>query len=378
MNLDFLLNEARQRTGLNDFGDDSFLEPMRQMLRSIEQDSHLSAIGTAAVPEMMIGRLVNRLQIEDWYHRHPEIDTEKIIQPVFITGLPRTGSTALGHMLALDPATRSLRTWEAEQPCPPPEKATEHTDPRIAASRERAAMFDQMVPALRQALPRSIIAPEECFYLLDLSFTSFGTDGFLHVPSYIAWLMEHPETYEPAYRYHQRVLKLLQWRCPPHRWQLRTPVHAYAMDALLKVYPDARFVMTHRDPVRVMASIASLMNMVRTPMLANPQHAALGHDLLHNWSIGMQRLMAFRDRVGEARFFDMAHRDQVRNPIPGLRALYAWLGWTFDDATAARIEAWRGDNPKGEHRPDASAFGIEAAETARLFEPYIRRFHALF
>jgi hypothetical protein len=373
-----LLDEARRLTGLDDFGDDSFREPMERLIASINAESQLSEFGQAAAPAMMIGRLSNRLQIENWYKRHPEIEEQEIVQPLFISGLPRTGTTALGHMLALDPATRSLRSWEAGQPCPPPDAATQHDDPRLAASRARAEQFDRIAPGLRDALPRSSVAPDECFSLLDLSFISFASDGYFHVPSYVDWLMRHSELLEPAYAYHRRVLKLLQWRCPPRRWQLRTPVHMYAMDALLKTYPDARFVMTHRDPVKAMPSIASLMNMLRRAFLADPEPKALGLELLKNWSQGVQRMVAFRDRVGEGRFFDIAHGDQARDPLPQIRRLYAWMGWTFTPELEASVLGWCGDNPKGDHRPDAAHFGIEADATRKAFAGYMERYGGLF
>jgi hypothetical protein len=373
-----LLDTARAATGLSDFGELPFREGLDRLVDAINRESALSAFGEAAVPAMLVGRLINRLQIEDWYHRHPEIEDEVIRDPVFIVGLPRTGSTALGHMLALDPDTRSLRSWEAAQPCPPPRAAEALTDPRIAENAAREAAFEEMAPGVREALPRNSSAPTECFAVLDLSMACLAQDGFLHVPSFIEWLRDDaPDELAGSYLYHRRVLKLLQWRHPARRWQLRTPVHAYAMDALLAAYPDARFIMTHRDPAKAVPSVCLLMHHVRSVFLADPLPRLMGPAMVEGWSLAMERLLDFRDRIGQARFHDVAHRDQLADPVGTVAAVYAALGWPFGEAAAQRIADWREDNPKGSHRPDPDFFGIDQDRLRDRFSAYTDRFAAL-
>lgn len=373
-----LLEAARAATGLSDFGELPFREGLDRLVDAINRESTLSDFGKAAVPAMLIGRLVNRLQIEDWYRRHPEIDDEVIRDPVFTVGLPRTGSTALGHMLALDPSTRVLRAWEAAQPCPPPIEAEALTDPRIAENAAREDAFDEIAPGVREALPRSHSAPSECFEVLELSMASTGQDGFVHVPSYMQWVLhEATAEIEASYLYHRRVLKLLQWRHPARRWSLRSPVHAYAMDALLNAYPDARFVMTHRAPAKAIPSVCLLMHQVRSVSLAGAQPEFVGQAMIENWSIALRRLLDFRDRVGEDRFHDVAHADQLADPIATVAGVYKALGWSFGNDTAQRIADWREDNPKGNHKPDSEFFGIDPQLLEEKFRFYTERFAPL-
>ena len=369
-----LIAEATRRTGLSDFGDDAFVEPLRRLVASILAESEFTPIGAAAWSEPLVTALSNRLQVEDWYRRHPEIEQQEIAAPVFIVGLPRTGSTALGHMLALDPSTRSLREWEARAPCPPPEKATEHSDPRIARAQEAARALEALAPGIKLAVPRDEIIIDECFTLLQLSFASSAEDGFAHVPSYLAWLRRAEFDAVPAYRYHKRVLKLLQWRCPPGRWQLRSPMHGYAIDALGAVYPDARFVWTHRAPEKVIPSVASLMHFIREKSLVDPHPKELGRALVEGWCLALGRLVAFRARAGEARFFDVAHRDLIEAPAARIADLYRWLGWHFEEGYAASIARWRERNPKGDHRPDPGFFGLDLEEIRSRFAFYTERF----
>lgn len=373
-----LMEAARAATGLSDFGDLPFREGLDRLVDAINRESTLSAFGQAAVPAMLVGRLANRLQIEDWYRRHPEIEGEVINDPVFIVGMPRTGSTALGHMLALDPSTRNLRAWESAQPCPPPRAEDAQTDPRIAENAAREAAFEEMAPGVREALPRNPSAPSECLPLLDLSFACAGQDGYLHVPSYIDWLHHRAQDeLAAAYLFHRRVIKLLQWRDPAQRWSLRCPVHSYAMDALLAAYPEARFVMTHRAPDKVIPSVSLLMHHVRSLFLADPLPKFMGPALVQNWSLAMRRLLDFRERIGEDRFHDVAHSDQLADPIATVAGVYRALGWPFGDDTARRIAEWREDNPKGSHKPDPAFFGIDQDQLREQFGFYTVRFAPL-
>jgi hypothetical protein len=277
-------------------------------------------------------------------------------------------------MLALDTETRSLRGWEAAEPCPPPD-INVPDDPRIERNIQRGHEFEALVPGVTEAMPRNAHAPEECFYLLDLSFADVAFNGFHRIPEYERWAMTEglPEV-DAAYRYHRRVLKLLQWKTPARRWVLRSPVHSAYMGALLKSYPDARFVVTHRDPVKVLPSICSLIYQVREAFLKNPGPRELGAGQMDQWQEAMRRLIRNRDSLGEERFFDLYHREQVANPEPGLRRLYDWLGWEFSEQFHTRLEQWRAENPKGTHKSDLADFGLEADEIKDRFAFYTDRF----
>ena len=254
--------------------------------------------------DQIVGLLVNRLQVEQWYAKHPEIDEQQIVAPLFGLGLPRTGSTALSFLLASDTARRSLRTWEAGNPCPPPETATEHTDPRIAETQVGIDITNEMFPGFVGMLPTSATGPQECILLMALDFRSQLFEGMARIPAYSSWLLSCDM--EPAYRYHRRVLQLLQWRCPPERWWLKTPAHMHSIDALDRVYPDARFVMTHRDVGKVLPSVCAVFEALSNVLTEHPDPVAIGAHNSELWRYSLQRLIEFRDGGNESRFFDVS------------------------------------------------------------------------
>ncbi|MDB5970635.1 MAG: sulfotransferase [Hydrocarboniphaga sp.] len=365
-----LLDQARARSGLRDFGDESFLLPLQRLVESINGESRLSEVGSHAVPEILVASLINRLEIESWYARHPEIEDEQIVAPLFGIGLPRTGSTALGYMLSLDPDTRVLREWESGRPCPQPRAAASDRDPRIAAAQAAADAFEALVPQLRNMLPRGVEGPQECYTLLQLSFSTSALEAFMHVPSYVQWVISDGFDMRPAYRYHRRVLKLLQWQSGPRRWFVRTPAHMFALDALDSVYADAQFVMTHRDPVKALPSLCSLMHQIRCAFVDNPQPVSFGRAQAQQWALALERTLAFRRRVGEARFFDVSHRRQTVDPVEQIHKLYQRLGWRLDGAFDARVRAWQDVNPQGLHKVDPGFFGLDAAGLAQRYAFY--------
>jgi Sulfotransferase family len=368
-----LIDAARLRSALDDFGGDSFREGLERLVDSINRESKLNELGALAVPEMLIGILINRLQIEDWYRRHPEIDEERIVAPLFGVGLPRTGTTALSFMLAQDPNTRSLRVWEAGKPCPPPETATQHTDPRIAECAANMEAGLERCPERREMLPWDAEGPIECLYILFLEFKFQAFESAVHVPSYIEWLNSSACDMEPAYRYHKRVLKLLQWRCPPKRWSLKSPTHMLYINALNKVYPDARFVMTHRHPAQVLPSLADLLWSTRREMLADPMPRWYANHAMEEWALAIRRLLDLRDRIGPQWFYDIAFRNFMADPIREMRGLYQWLGWGLSADTEKLMLAWQANNPKGSHKVAMEKYGLDEGLIGKTYDFYIKR-----
>jgi len=379
INFKQLLDEASRRTQLDNFGDDTFIEPLEQLIASINNDSQLTAFGEQAMPEMLTGFLVNRLEVEDWYTRYPEIDDEQIIAPVFGIGLPRTGSTALGHMMSQDNNTRMLRDWESKRHCPPPETATQYSDPRITQSREGYDFFAHIMPEILSLLPYDEQGPQECAYLLSECFLPhFAFEVFVHVPTYAQWVETANIDMRPVYQYHKRVVKLMQWRCPPKRWYLRTPMHTFALDAINHCYPDAQFVMTHRDPAKALPSVSSFMYLFRRAYVDNPLPELLGPSQQELWASALQKALDFRKAIGEERFFDVSHRQQIDDPILQIKALYAKLGWPYSKALETKIRQWQANNPKGEHRFTPDFFGLDAKSINQRFAFYAQDFQHLF
>jgi hypothetical protein len=373
MKVQDLIDAARSRTGLNEFGAVSYREGLERLVDSINRESKLNDMGTVGVPEMLIGLLCTRLQVEDWYRRYPEIDDEQIVAPLFGAGLPRTGTTALSFMMAQDPGTRSLRAWESSAPCPPPETATEHTDPRIGACAAGMEAGLKRCPERREMLPWDAEGPMECLFLMFLDFKFQAFESSVHVPSYIEWLNYRADM-EPAYRYHKRVLKLLQWRCPPRRWSLKSPTHMLYIDALIKVYPDVRFVVTHRHPAQVLPSLADLLWSTRRDMLADPMPRWYARNAVEEWALAIRRLMNLRDRIGPQRFYDIAFRDFMADPMREIRGLYNWLGWELSGGTEKLMLAWQANNPKGSHKATLEEFGLDRDLIDRTYDFYVKRY----
>jgi hypothetical protein len=290
-------------------------------------------------------------------------------------GLPRTGSTALACLLAEDPAVRSIRTWESMAPCPPPETATQDTDPRIAAAEASMVRRASLFPRMTAMLPSTATSPSECQLFMGLDFKSQLFCAFAEVPSYADWLC-HRADLVPTYRYVKRVLKLLQWRCPPTRWRLKNPSHSLFIAALDEVFPDARFVMTHRDVAGVVPSSADLYYELRRGYSETVDLPAIGRETSASCELGMRRMIAFRDGGNEQRFFDIAFAPFQQDPFPILAELYAWLGEPLTAETLARMEAWRRDTPRPEsyERTPADRFGLDGAALRARFALYSRRF----
>jgi hypothetical protein len=372
---DALEAAARARTGLEDLGDGSHREGLERMCVALEREADLTPAGEAMLELRFTALLVARLGIEDTYRTHPEIDDEEVEGPVVVIGLPRTGTTALSQLVAADPQVRSLRTWESAAPVPPPETATEHTDPRIAECAAGIEMMYEAFPRMRSLYNAEATTATECQDLLGMSFRTFHFDGFAHVPSYVDWVVGSDMA--AAYEYHRRTLRLLQWHCPPRLWHLKTPVHMFALDAFVAAYPDAVFLWSHRDPAEVLGSVCDLVGYTRSWASDRDDAAELGPQQLAAWTEATNRAMDFRDRVGEHRFADVSHADLQVDPLGALRAAYERLGLPFPMASERAVTAWASAHPPGRHgahEVHLADFGLTEAEVRTAFAAYLDRF----
>lgn len=366
-----LVAAAKARTGLDDFGEDTWQEGLEVLVKALAMEGDLNELGEAVFADQLTGMLSKRLDIESWYARHPEIDEQEINAPLFGIGMPRTGSTALSCLLACDPKRRSLRTWEADNPCPPPETATEGHDPRIAASAATIEISRQMFPDFVGMLPSSPTGPQECILVTAFDFRSQVFEGYALLPSYTEWLLRCDMV--PAYRYHKRVLKLLQWRCPPTLWWLKSPAHMASIEALDAVYPDSRFIMTHRDIGDVLPSVCALKLALGAPLLAKQDAAALGQHELALWAEQLRRTIAFRRDGRSHRFFDVSFAELQQDPIKAVESLYLLLGDDLSAETRRRMQRWWAESAEDRRRGargDLATFGLEARQIAEQFGFY--------
>jgi hypothetical protein len=361
-----LLQEARAKTGLDDFGDDSFREGFEILVNALESEGRLNARGEQFVYGRVLLHLRQRLQVEDWYRRHPEIEDESVVAPLFGLGLPRTGSTALSFLLARDPEIRYLHSWESAEPCPPP-STVRGDDPRIPPG------VVALWAGSRHHVPQDPNGPMECLDLMALDFTSQIFQAYAHVPSYSEWLLDRAD-FTSTYAYERRVLKLLQWGQPTRPWRLKSPSHVLSLDYLDATFPDARFVMTHRDPTDVLLSVADVYADIVGGFSDHVDKRYLGELNVHQWSVGMERACKFRDAGANGRFFDVDFRDMAADPVGEVRRLYDWLGQPVTDEFEAGMRAWwkqNSENREPNVKAGAAEFGLDSDRVRPLFATYV-------
>lgn len=373
-----LLEQAVAQTGLTDFGGEAFREPLRILLASLEEEAHLNLIGRIIVRDEILNFLENRLRIAATLERSPEIAAGEVRRPIFIAGVGRSGTTILHELLAQDPANRVPLGWELRHPCPPPEAATYREDPRIeAADRELTFSWDLIAPEIKKMHQVGGRLPQECVLLLAHEFRSGYFTAAYQLPSYAAWLAQADML--PAYRYHRRTLQLLQWRCPGERWVLKTPAHLGHLETLFAVYPDARVIQTHRDPLTAAASLFSLL---ATLLSTRSDHVDLRQ--VSQYAEGavahlLGSAMEFRARgtVGDEQFFDVLYEDFRRDPLGTVSRIYERFGLDLSAEARSRMHAYLDAKPHGAygaHEYSFAATGLDAAALRRRFSAYQERY----
>lgn len=372
-----LIQRAKDATGLEHFGEDSFREGLEMLVLSADREARHNDSGRMMLEGMIADLLAKRLHVEDWYRCHPEIDEQEIVAPLMVLGLPRTGSTALHCLLAEDPDVRVIRNWEGMNPTPPPEFATRHNDPRIAIMQGHMDRRAAVTPRMQQMVPSSATSPVEDQLLMGHDFKSQIFQASNRIPSYVEWL-NHKADLVPTFAYVKRVLKLLQWRCPPTRWRLKSPSYSLFIGALDQVFPDARYCMTHRDVGSVIPSVADLYFEMGRITTDAPDKAWMGAVNVESCELGMRRMIAFRDAGHDHRFFDIHFAPFQQDPFPTMAALYDFLGEEFTPQAHANMAAWRTSTPRdkhGAHEYDPADFGLDGAELRARFRFYSDRFN---
>jgi sulfotransferase family protein len=372
-----LLDAARRSTGLDDFGDDDFREPLGRLLSCLENEADLTLVGRIAARRDLVGLLINRLRIEADRKRHPEIAAERIVAPIFIVGLPRSGSTLLHHLLAQDPDTRAAQAWEVMYPSPPPTRASYEIDPRIERARKQLRWLDWMAPDFKAIHPVGAQLPLECIAIMSASFRATRFQTTYNVPSYEAWL--NGQDMRPAYAFHRRFLQHLQWRAPGARWVLKAPSHVFSFEALLETYPDARLVQTHRDPVTVLASVASLSSVLHRAFSRQREATRFGQEVTSRWTDGLERSLELRrsGRVSPERVVDVHYRELARDPMATVHRIYREFTLPLTPAADRRMREFLVENRKdrhGRHHYALDSFGLDAQDLTQRFKAYCEYF----
>lgn len=369
-----LLEAARRRTGLSDFGDASFREPLAVLARSIEDEARLHPVGRLITRERLIGVLANRLRVADALASDPLIAANPLAPPVVITGLQRTGTTLLHRLLASDPRRRFLASWEALHPAPPSRHRGE--DPRIANARRAERALAYLAPDFFAIHPVEALAPEEDVLLLDYAFRSTVPEATLRVPAYSRWLEDQDQ--RPAYRYMATLMRVLSAQHGAgKRWLLKTPHHLEWIDTLLEVFPGTKIIWTHRDPTTTLASFCSMIAHGRGVFSDAVDPVEIGHDWGGKIARLIDRAMESRERAPEGTFHDVRYEDFVRDPVAAVRRIYAFLGDPFPPHVEARMRATLDASPQhrhGKHRYRLDDFGLDTREVRERFAAYRARF----
>ncbi len=368
-----LMADAARRTRLSDWGPDAeaFGAEFELMVRSYREDADLTLLGRVAIRQILTRWLANRLLMQRDWTRHPEILEQPVPRPLFVTGLPRSGTTLLHRLLSQDPEARVPLLWELLWPSPPPTADTRETDPRIEAARDLLRGFHRINPRMAAIHSPGPQEPEECLWLMEELF------AYIHanVVSYRDWLLKQDWT--PYYRRHRKALQLLQWHCPGDHWILKTPRHTFAMDSILTVFPDACLVQTHRDPAKVIASVCSLIAVAHRTVSRRVDLQEIGKTAVTMWTEAVTRAMTVRAQADPAHFYDVHYDDLLADPVGVTRRVYEYFRYRFTSRHEARARQWLVENPQdkhGAHRYSLEQFGLDRESVRRHFAEYIEQF----
>ena len=375
-----LLAEAQANTGLSDFGDDEFREPLGVLLRSLREEAPLNELGRLVLRSRILESLETRLKTQDWITRHPDILDEEIGAPLVVIGLMRTGTTMLHRIIASDPRNHAALWWETRFPAPHTGTNWNEPDPRIPIAEAEVAAILEADPRQASIHPWNAQAPDEEIMLLEHSFLSHVPEAFANIPTYRNWLDEQDWT--PAYRYLKKLLQFLQWQKRQRndirgRWVLKTPGHLGYVDTLFSVFPDARVIQTHRDPLDTIPSAAS-MNHALWALYSDDQSA---NEAASQWqkrlAWGTLRAMKSRERWGEDRFVDIWFQEALKDPVREIERAYGVFGIEMTPAARVGMQGWLADNPRDKrpsHQYTLAEYGLTETSIKQDFAAYRAKF----
>ena len=377
LNPDDIVGAAARAAKSDQFGDESFLDALPVLSDAIAREAKLSWLGRVMYRQSLLGFLRNRFSIYRHRAQHCEVAGVPIERPLFIVGFPRTGTTILFNLLAQDPSNRVPRGWEVQFPDPPPQTATFSTDPRIAKARTYFGHMDTMAPSLASIHEVGAELPQECMPIVAQSMLGPQFNVTFNVPSYQAWVDEQDHT--PAYAYHRHYLEHLQSRHMKDRWVLKSPMHLRPLGALLREYPDARIIFTHRDPAKTVPSLASLIYVIRGLASDSVDPHELGRQQLKWWADSLDQARAARDAHSDKsdQFLDIQFEEVVADPVAALRRVYERFGMPWSADIEDRMRSFLADNPRGKHgshRYELEDFGISLAQIRERFGGYCRAY----
>jgi len=350
-------------------------EGLRKLVYSINNESGANPFGSLAVKGLIERLLYGRYMIEKEMASKPWIEEQKIEQPVFIIGMPRTGTTILHAMIHEDPNHRSPLAWECLLPYPAATPETYHHNAQLSTIEKEFSQLFKLVPDFKRKHYMEADAPQECLGITALDFNSFQFSAQLYLPSYMNWFFEESDMLGTM-RFHKRFLQYLQsGGVKGERWLLKTPVHLMRLPELFEVNPDARIIMTHREPSAIVSSTSSLITSVRTLYSDNEDPNVSGREQLETWSKYFDRFIESRKRLNkEDQIIDLKFEEFVKDQVGLARQIYDHFGWELSEDTVKKFLEFLRNNPKdkhGKHEYRLDDFGLEEDEVNRLFSTYL-------
>lgn len=374
---DHAIEAAIHATGLDDFGDDGFREGLSVLVRALEDEAQLTLVGRLIARAEIARILESRLRSEKIFRDHPEIEDEEVVAPLFVTGLARSGTSLLHELLWHDPDNRVPITWEMMYPAGAVANSEEDVARTIERAEKEVRMQDYILPAMRTMHELSAELPNECIYIFAHEFACDMFTGFFQIPSYTMWKSRQDPA--PWYAYHRRFLQLLQWQQPRRRWVLKAPSHMNQLGHLFGIYPDAHVIITHRDPLRVLGSLANLMTSLQWMRSDNVQYQAVVEAMAFGHAYLPERVMEQRDKgtLPVEQIIDVRYQDLMADPIGTVRRIYEQCGTPLTGEAERQIDAWMNQRPKDRHGVHEYTFadtGLDLAAERARHEAYQARF----
>jgi len=380
LHVEELLHAARERApGLKDFGSDNYRQALEVPTQALNTEAKLSATGIAMMRERLVGQLVNRLIMEDYFQRFPEIAQIEINDPLVIVGLPRTGTTMLQRTLAVDPRFYSAAWWETRYPAPLTGEGPQDCANRIAMAKAEVAQTIEAIPQILSIHPMSATLCDEEFMLMEHSFLC-AMDAYADVPSYTAWLDQQDQ--RPVYVQLKKMLQFLQWQksqrgeVQGQRWLLKAPQHLHTLEILLSVFPQAQVILTHREPAQTIPSMASMAHTLWQIYSDQPDPRSAGRQWNSRMARGIHHTMQVREQEDAKRFLDIHFADTVAQPMEVLAKVYQFAGLPFTEKARAQAQQWLSSNGREKragHDYTLETFGLSDQQMQADYAQYRAR-----
>ena len=344
-------------------------EGAERLISELNDRASLTEVGGLIAGSDVVEYLTGRLRVVDWVKRNPSIAAADIRPPIVVLGQPRTGTTILFDVLAQDPANRVPLTWEVDQPWPPPETATYESDPRIDEVDAKLANVDLLIPGFRAMHDMGARLGQECVRITAADFRSMIFSTQYRVPEYQRWLL-HEADMASAYRYHRMFLQYLQSAHSAERWVIKSPAHLWSLKAMFHEYPEALIVQTHRDPLRVICSLASLVDLLRRLASDDVSISEVAAEWVDDIVLGLDRAIEARTdgTVPAGQAVDVLFRDFLRDPMAVVRTIYERLGIELSDAAEKAMRAFLDANPQEKHGGHSYSFAETGLDAGLLRE----------